>query len=137
MQSSSVEHQGVVHEVLTGLVRVRILSETACSSCHAKGVCNVSDSESKYIDVSVDEKGFNVGDSVLVSMCTTDGYRALFFAYILPFILVFVGLIVFLLFFNELLSGLLSLGLLIPYYSLLFILKQRLSNSFTFSLKRL
>ncbi len=137
MHSSEIEHSGIVVEVLSGLIRVQILSEAACVSCHAKGACTASDMEHKIIDVTNVQDDFAVGDPVLITMFSSDGYRALFYAYIVPFLIVFLSLVICLFFFNELVSGLISLGLLVPYFASLYFLKDCLANKFNYMLKRL
>ncbi len=89
----------------------------------------------KIIDIS---GRYNVkpGDSVTVLMKQSMGYSALFLGYILPVILVLVTLAIMIsMDAGELAAGLLSLSVLIPYYLILFLLKKRINEIFTFTLK--
>jgi sigma-E factor negative regulatory protein RseC len=64
------------------------------------------------------------------------GYIALFLGYILPGITVIALLITLIsVKLPELTSGLISLGILIPYYSVLFFFRERIDKKFTFTLK--
>ena len=58
---ASIEHLGRVESICDNLIRVGFVSHSSCSSCHAKGVCAVSDVDSKYIEVKILE-----GDGTLV-----------------------------------------------------------------------
>ena len=60
----SVEHFGVVEKVSDQIIRVGFVSHSACSGCHAKGACSLSDVESKYVEVNNNDTGLQVGDAV-------------------------------------------------------------------------
>ena len=87
-------HPGVVQECGRGLVRVRIASQSACGSCQSKTVCGMSEMQEKIVEVQVrDSSVYHPGQSVKVSLDKRLGFRALWLAYLLPF-LIMVGLVV-------------------------------------------
>lgn len=137
MENSTIVHDGIIVEVMADVVRVQILSQTACSSCHAKGACTASDSELKIIDVSNPHSDYHVGDKVQVSMFSNQGLRALFYAYVIPFIILISTLIISSAFVHELIAGLISLFVLVPYYAILYFTKDRIANKFSYMLNRL
>ena len=76
------------------------------------------------------------GDAVTILMKQSMGYSALFLGYILPFLLILTMLITLVSFkVPELITGLISLAVLLPYYSVLYIFRKRVNEKFTFTLK--
>ncbi|NOX48289.1 MAG: SoxR reducing system RseC family protein, partial [Chlorobi bacterium] len=76
------------------------------------------------------------GDRVEILMEKSLGTKAVFLGYILPFIVLFITLIVGLnVFDDEGIAGLLALGILVPYYFALYYLRGRLSNTFIFRIR--
>ncbi len=132
-----ITHPGIIQEVNGQNARVRILARSACASCHAKGMCSVADMKEKIIDVNVPRgKTYAPGDRVMLYMEQSMGNKAAFYAYFLPFLLILaVLLITFELTHNEALSGLLSIGILIPYYYVLYLLKDKMKRSFRFKMR--
>ncbi len=131
----NIEHEGIVHHADNKSVIVRIISASACSGCHAEGVCSISGKEEKDIEV----KGFyNVkkGDSVIVTMQKSLGHFAVILGYVVPFILIITILgILSRTAHSELLSGLVSIGSLAPYYLILWLFRNKLDARFRFTLK--
>lgn len=130
-----IEHEGTVLEHSNSAVKVVITSMSACSACHAKAACSISEQKEKIIDVW----GFydvSVGDKVVVEMKKDLGLSAVFFGYIAPLLVVFVSLCVFVsLDIHEALSGLIAVLLLVPYYLILRLFRPLLNKKFTFTIK--
>ncbi|MCD4679299.1 MAG: SoxR reducing system RseC family protein [Bacteroidales bacterium] len=137
ISKDAITHPGIIHEVGSERIYVKILSQSACSACHAKGACSVSDLEEKLIDVKIPSgKSYNVGDMVTVGMEKSLGSKAVLLGYFIPFlILLFVLITMLAISDNELLSGMLAIGLLIPYYLILYLLKDKLQKTFEFRIK--
>jgi positive regulator of sigma E activity len=137
--SQTVCHPGVVKEIHKDLIRVSILSQSACGSCRAKGACSLGESTEKMIDVfSTTDQSFSVGDEIQLVMNESTGLKALLFGYILPFL--FLLIVLFTLSAitgNEKLAGLISVGTLIPYYISLSFFRKYLKKSFSFSIQKL
>jgi sigma-E factor negative regulatory protein RseC len=132
-----VEHQGIVEEILPGQVKVRILSVSACAACHAKDACNASDMEDKVIDVYGYDDKLSIGERVLLLGKKNQAPLAVMLAYVLPVVLIFLTLIVVVkLTGNEPLAAALSLGVLVPYFLVIHLLKDKLTKTFTFTIKR-
>jgi positive regulator of sigma E activity len=133
--SGTINHDGIVQKRDENTVTVSISSVAACAGCHAEGSCTMSDKQEKIIEV---HGNYNVkpGDKVTVRMQQSMGYIALFLGYILPGITVIALLITLIsVKLPELTSGLISIGILIPYYSVLFFFRERIDKKFTFTLK--
>ena len=135
-QRDAIYHPGVVRSVNGNYVKVEIIDNTACTTCEISGSCEVSGFHDKIVDIKTLES-FRPGDRVTVIMTEKQGMMASFFGYILPFILVF------LVFFlvsreteNELYIGLSGLGILVPYYLILYLLKKHFKNKLAFKVKK-
>ena len=133
-----IEHKGIIKEVHGHELQVSIISEESCASCNLKGSCSVSEVTEKIIDITVaDPKEYKTGEAVTVFYKQTLGFRALLLGYVLPFLIMLITLIITLSITNkELVSGLLSLVVLIPYYLLLYLSKDKIKKTFSFSIKK-
>jgi sigma-E factor negative regulatory protein RseC len=132
-----ISHPGVIDSVEDNTIHVRILSQSACSSCHAKGMCSVAEMEEKIVDIPLHHtKKYKQGDAVMITMKRSLGAKAVLLGYIIPFLIVLLALIMILsLTGNEGMAALISLGLLVPYYLLLYALKDRISKEFKFQIE--
>jgi len=138
MQENVIDHEGVIEEITDSMVRVRISSQSACASCHAKGACSTGDMEDKFIDVPLQRSDYRLGDYVKVSISKHTGFKAVAIGYIYPFFLVLLSLIVLgAAGMDELQTGLISLGLLIPYYLMIFLFRSRINRQFSFKLNKI
>lgn len=119
-------------------VRVRILQSSACSACKVAAHCNASETKEKIIDVmDADASHYQKGDQVMVVADTAVGFRASLYGYLLPLILMVVTLVgVLAATHSEGLAAVSALGILMPYYVLLFLMRNKLRNRLSFSLER-
>jgi sigma-E factor negative regulatory protein RseC len=137
MAEHRISHDGIVDSLEGSDVVVRITSYAACSECHARGACNVTEVKEKYLRVKASHSGFRTGEKVRVVLSQSLGFRALFLGYVLPFLLVLTALLITTAAgCSELVAGLLSLSVLVPYYILLKIFRGRLDRRFSFSLQK-
>lgn len=134
--NSPIQHEGRVIKVDNGSVLVSISTHSACSGCHAEGICGISGKEEKFVDVM---GKYNVlpGDSVTVLMKQASGSKAVILSYLVPLVIVITCLIIFsLLSINELAAGLVSIIMLMPYFLILYLFRKKINRSFTFTLKQ-
>lgn len=136
--SNKIKHAGVVDGVEGECVRVRILQSSACSACKVAAHCNASETKEKIIDVmDADASHYQKGDQVMVVADTAVGFRASLYGYLLPLILMVVTLVgVLAATHSEGLAAVSALGILIPYYVLLFLMRNKLRNRLNFTLER-
>lgn len=136
--SNKIKHAGVVDGVEGECVRVRILQSSACSACKVAAHCNASETKEKIIDVmDADASHYQKGDQVMVVADTAVGFRASLYGYLLPLILMVVTLVgVLAATHSEDLAALSALGILMPYYVLLFLMRNKLRNRLSFTLER-
>lgn len=137
MASGSIIHPGIIEHIEGNKILVKILSKSACSSCHAKSACTMADMEEKMIEVESEHSSdWKEGDGVMVRMDESLGHKAVFLGYVLPLIVLVGSIVVFLsLFSNEGLAAVLSVLMLVPYYAVLFLFRNRLQKQFRFRLE--
>jgi len=134
--SVCVEQKGTVEEILNHRIRVRIHRDSACGHCHASGMCNLSDNAERILETGDNTLNLSPGDQVGISITRSMGNKAVILGYLLPFMLLITTLITLnALGFKEWLSGLLSMASLVPYYLLLYLFRNRLRKSFTFTIR--
>lgn len=135
--TNEITHQGVVESMTNSSLSVRIIQSSACAACSVRGHCSSADSKEKIIDVDGTGLSCKVGDEVVVVGRTSMGLKAVCLAFVVPFLVLFISLIICLIVTggNELLSGVLSLVLLIPYYTVLWLNKNKIKKNFSFTVK--
>lgn len=132
-----VKQKGIIEEIKDGFAKVNITSFSACSSCQSKAACHMGESAEKLIDVYVGTESYRKGELVNVVMKRSLGMRATAIAYVLPFIIVLLSLITLTKSgFSEGISGLVSLGLLVLYFTILYFLRDTLKKTFQFTLNK-
>ncbi len=133
-----IEHKGIIERIYENKIVVTILAESACMLCRLKNNCSVSDTEEKSIEIFTENpENYSAGEAVIVYFKQSLGFRALFLGYLLPFITVtFILLITVSITGNEGVSGLAALLSLIPYYLILHLKKNKIKNTFSFSIKK-
>ncbi len=135
--NKQIDHVGTITDIKDEKIRVSILNVSACTGCHAKSACSMSDMKEKEIDIIDYSGSFKLNEEVKVVYQESLGWLALFLAYIIPFVLVVITLAIATAFTNELISGLLALGILLPYYSILYFFKDRLKKTFSFTIHKI
>ncbi len=131
----TIEHEGIVQKSDSNSVTVSIISSAACAGCHAEGICSLSGKKEKTVEIS-GKYQVVPGDSVTIQMKQSSGHIAVFFGYVMPLILVVAILIILVaISIPELIAGLGALAVLIPYYLMLYIFKNRISRKLKFTLK--
>lgn len=131
----AIDHEGIVQKNSGKSVIVSIMANSACSGCHSDNLCMLSKTEEKIIEV---HGSYNVspGDPVTIIMKPSTGFAAIILGYILPLISV-VTMLITMISFNmpELIAGLISIAMLLPYYLTLYFFRNRINDKFTFKLK--
>ena len=136
MQKGIIGHDGVVSAVLEDGYKVSITSRSACSSCHARGLCSASEMVDKVIEVK--DSGpvrYKIGDKVSVNIKESAGMRAVWIVYAVPAII----LVTFLLYLqrlgmSELATGLTILGAIAVYFFVLYLFMGKIGRRIRFTL---
>ena len=137
-ETEQIEHKGIIKEITGHELQISIIAQEGCASCTLKGSCSVSEVNEKIIDVAVTNPNeFKIGENVTIYYKQSLGFRALFLGYVLPFIILLFTMITSLAITEkELLSGILSLVILIPYYLIIYLSKDKIKKTFSFSIKK-
>ena len=131
--ANTIKHQGIVENINGSHLQVRIIQTSACASCSVKGHCTSADTKEKLVDVAdANAASYQPGDRVWVTGELSMGVMAVLFAFIFPFLILFVFMAIWN---DELRSALCSLALLIPYYYILWLNKSRMGKKFSFSVR--
>ncbi|MDR2775107.1 MAG: SoxR reducing system RseC family protein [Tannerella sp.] len=134
---NNIRHQGIVEKVEKHKVFVRIEQLTACSACHARTVCLASDKNDKIIEVDDDSGTYAANEHVIVSVRASAGSFAVLTAFSIPLVFVVIAVITgtnrsg-----NEGAGGLAGLSVLIFYYLILYIFRDKMKRKFVFSLSK-
>ncbi len=136
-RSGSIEHTGVVAEITDASIMVKVSAQSACVSCKAHSICGVDTAE-KLIEVNCWSGDYTPGEIVKLYMKESLGMKALAWGYLIPFVLVFsVLLSVLIITESEGLAGILSVSIMLPYFLLLYVFRNRFKKSFTFEISKL
>ncbi|MCQ2375036.1 MAG: SoxR reducing system RseC family protein [Salinivirgaceae bacterium] len=136
MGTTDFSKSGTIISSNGNTVTVQIECSSACSACHSKDMCLSSEKAEKQVVAQTNGRTYTVGQRVLVSGSKAMANSAIALAYIVPFVLVVITLIVCLqCCFSELQSGLVSILILIPYYAVLYMFRHKLNNKFVFIIK--
>lgn len=132
-----IEHTGIIQSISGSQMKVMILQQSACSGCHAKGACTSADVDDKIIDVDIEPgNSFKTGDWVTIYGRTSMGMFAVLIAFVVPFLLILLTLVVLGRFTtNEAISGTVSLAILLPYYFVLSLFKDKLKKRLKFKVR--
>lgn len=137
MDASIITHPGIVEQVGTHSLLVRIVQTTSCAACSIKGHCSSAEQKEKLITVYLsDTSAYQPGDSVTVLATTRMGLMAVFWAFLLPLVWLFVSLFVLKHSTgNDAYAALGGLLLLLPYYLVLWLNRKRMKKHFLFQIQ--
>ena len=130
-------HTGQVVSMTPKTTTVQIVSHSACSECHAAGLCGLSEFTEKAVEVPTGPYAtYGVGDEVQVVLKASMGFKAVWIAYFLPLVVllaVALGLIA--LGVPEVVAGLAGIGAVALYYLGVWLLRDRLRNEYVFTIQ--
>ena len=134
---NNIEHEGIVVSKSDSKIVVQITVQSACSECHAKGACSASEIQDKLIEIAPDGQIYQTGQRVVVTGRQSLGFKAVFYAYVLPSLLI-VGVLIgsYALTDDDVTTGLLSLLSVVIYYVILYLLRNRFKRTFLFTIKK-
>ena len=132
-----IRHSGVVESIEDGCIHIRITQTSACAACKVAGYCNAAESKEKIIDVYCDDfAAYSIGQAVVVTTTGQVAARALLWGFGFPFLLLVVVLfLTWLLTTHEGWAALCALASLIPYYMVLWLMRDKMSQQLAFSIE--
>ena len=136
-KKNEIVHAGRILEITPDFTTVQIIVSSACSSCHAKALCGMSEEEEKVIMLPTDPYAtYNVGDEVQVCTKMAMGLKAVWISYVIPLAILMIlilslsGLIE-----SEVYRALAAIGGVAVYYFFIWLFRNKLSNEFVFYIK--
>lgn len=132
---AAVKHCGEVIRIEGQSVFVRMTVNSACSTCHAKGVCGASEQTDKIVEVETAEaSAYEVGDNVEVALMQRNmGSMSVILAYVVPFLVLALGLVGALVAgASEGVAALVALVGVVVWYVVLYMLRDRVKNRIKF-----
>jgi len=133
MESEKVCKEGIVRKVQDDRLWVEVVVSSACGGCAAKSLCNISEKKNELVEaVNLSGEDFSIGETVQIQMMQKLANKAVVLGYLLPFIVLIVGLFgCYALTHIEWLSVLVGIGLTAIYYVILKLMDKRLAQQFT------
>ena len=138
-----MKHSGTISKITNSTITVALEANINCEACKAKAACGASESSSKEIEIDnpnlleQTKQRFALNEAVAVEMQEELGLKAVFWAYLFPFILLVSILLFASLFFSEGQAGLIALLVLIPYYITLYLLNAFFKKKFQVSILKI
>ncbi len=136
MANDMVRYRGVVQGIGVSSLSVKIMKASSCASCSVKEHCSTVGSEEKIIEVDnvpCAAQCYKPGDEVWLVGADSMGRSAVLYGIVIPFLVLVVSLLVFSrLNISEPLMALGAFAMLVPYYSLLYVNKDKLKRKFSF-----
>ena len=136
--NDKIKHNGTVVSIDRSKVFVRILQTSACSACKVASHCNAAESKEKIIEVSTAASAdYVIGDTVVVSTSPSAVSRAMTIAFVFPFLVMVAAVLIALwITSDEILSALIGLGVLVPYYLIIYFLGERVTRGVSFEIEK-
>lgn len=133
-----IKHRGIVEKIDGSHIVVRIVQTSACLACSAKGLCNASESKEKQIDVYEVNPAYRIGEEVILCGTTSMGMKAVFLAFGIPVFLLLAALFVTMRVTDgdALLSAIVALVAVVPYYAVLYLMKDKMNKTFSFVIEK-
>lgn len=140
-KKNEITHRGRVIEMTPEFTTVEIIVSSACSECHAKGLCGMSEDQQKLLSVPTDPYAdHKVGDEVAVCTKKTMGLKAVWISYVIPLLVLMILILTLSTFLGdsahrEVIAGLGALCGVAVYYLVVWLLRGKLQNEFVFYIK--
>ena len=134
---AEVKHTGEIVRKQGNTVYVKMTVNSACSECHARGVCGVDESKEKIVEVEcASAKEYNIGEKVEVALQSGSmGAKSVVLAYVVPFFLLTAALVLAIVVgASEGMAVVISLVCVAAYYLALYFMQDRIKNNIKFKI---
>ncbi len=138
MKKNEIAHTGTIIEITPDFTSVEIISSSACSACHAKGLCGMSEEQEKVIMLPTDPYSeYAVGDQVQIYTKMTMGLKAVWISYVIPLLILMILILTLSsVIGNEFLRGGIAIAGVAVYYFVIWLFRDKLSDQFEFYIKK-
>ena len=140
-------HGGIIERIDGKHISVRIVQKAACASCSISKQCTASESKVKVIDVWTSAASqYTVGQEVNVSLTTGMARGAVLLSFVYPSLIILAVIVAVLWLtssggpwplaapYSEMTAALVGIVSLIPYFTIIFCMRQKLTQRFMFSI---
>lgn len=132
----NITHDGRVVKVNGRQVTVCFIQSSACSGCHAKGICSSQDQAEKIVVADSQGVEYSVGEKVNIIVSNEMAWSAVMLAFMVPLVLAFIALFIAVPLVGEMMACLITLGVLAVYYVILFMQRDKLNRKVVFAIER-
>lgn len=131
---SPITHEATIIDINNNIVTLEIIKTEACNGCAIKNVCQ----QKKTLQAKIDNRqNYRKGQTVNVYIAEKQAVTAIFFAYVLPLILVLSALFSVLYFAkNEVLAAIIALIIFPLYYLGLYYFGKKLQKVLTVKIEQ-
>lgn len=133
-----IEHTGIVEYVNENNIGVKIIQSSACSGCKAKSFCASNENKEVHVDIPITgtDNNVTIGQEVIVCASASTGRTAIFYAFVVPLIIMVAVLVAVLLYSDsEQMAAVAGILSLVAYYILLSFNKSKLQKRLSFWIK--
>ncbi len=136
-KQDKIGHDGIVKKISEQTIEITIVSSSACSACHARGACGMSETQQKTITAVRPSFPVSVGERVTVYASLGNAVYSVVLAYILPTVILLTLLIIFVaLGCNETASAGIALGGLVIYFLILYLYREKIGKKIKFTVEK-
>jgi len=132
-KKNEIVHSGKIVDITPDFTTVQIIASSACSECHAIGLCGMSEEQEKIIMLPTDPyTPRQVGEEVQVKTKMTMGLKAVWISYVIPLVILMILILSLSSIGNEYLRGAVAIAGVGIYYFIIWLLRDKLSDQFEF-----
>ncbi|MCQ2146881.1 MAG: SoxR reducing system RseC family protein [Bacteroidales bacterium] len=137
MAKGEVSHTGRIVAINPQFTTVEFVAESACSACHAAGLCGMSEATTKAVQVPTDPfKTYYVGQDVYVNLKATMGLKAVWISYCIPLLILMILIVSLSYIINsELVIGLVAITGVLLYYLVIWLMRDKFAKEYIFYIR--
>lgn len=132
-----IEHSAIITKIdrRNGILTVRIDNPDECGDCPAKKLCDTNGDTSNLVNIKTNDTArFKIDDIVTVRGTEKMHHKAIMYATVFPCIILVATMVgIYLLTGNQLASALSGIGILIVFYLVLWLCRNKIAHEFIFT----
>lgn len=131
-----IKHRAIISHIHNKRLVAQLHPDSACSCCSVRQTCSLSSQSAKIVEINVhNPTDYHLGEEIIIAMTQKNGFVAVFYAYLLPLLLILSTLFLTKYYTdNEVTAGIFSIIILFPYYLALFLLQKYFLQKFDFKI---
>lgn len=137
-KQDKIGHVGIIKSISEQTIEVTIISRSACSACHARGACGMSEMQEKVITAIRPSFPIETGEKVMVYAAVKNAVYSVMLAYVVPSVILLVllgsltaeG-------YSELTAAIGAIGGLALYFLILYLCRKKIGEKIKFSIEKM